>query len=145
MWLSPSAQRIAAATDAGTYQSTTNIYLNGTLSAAAAGCAAGWLDESHMLVNTYTSWHLHPVFEKALIVDSQGLVTASPTLPEIRSFQNLGSNLVYVPSLNSILNAVTAETVWSTTTSALQDFPVGAVAADHVFFSSGSVIRAEPL
>jgi hypothetical protein len=146
--LSPSGALIAAPTqfqDSNFLQSSTiNIYSNGMLTAAASGWAVDFLDDARFLTNIYGHFHDIPRYDHAELINPAGQVVASPTLPELEEIQTLGNDLIYSPVQNVIYNAVTGASVWSTATPAQTVIPTGAVGGDHVFFASGSTIRAEP-
>jgi hypothetical protein len=145
--LSPSGNRVALATAGHVMSVATNIYTDGVLSAASYGWPVGWLDDNRLLVDAYkeTSFGTS-TFDRVQIVSAGGQIVASPALPELFSLQSLGGDLIYVPEKNTIANALTAETVWSSPTPVVAPFASrpGAVAGGYVFFATETVIRAEP-
>jgi len=114
----------------------TNIYEGSTLVGAAAGWPVGWIDDTHVLVNSYGS-PPNTDYSGARIIDSTGVITASPALVELQAIQSLGGNRIYSPERNQILDLTTGDTVWSSATPTGQ---VGAVAGSNVIFASDDSI-----
>ncbi len=124
----------------------TGLYVNGTRSGAAVGWASGWLDDSRLIVNRFRGIPDEFAFVGADIVSSSGTLLAQPALPNMSRFQLVGTDTIYSPELNVILNATTGDTVWSSAApiSNNRSQNVGAVAGNYVYFVSGTTIRVEP-
>jgi len=122
-------------------QAGTNVYLNGSLSTAVSGWAAGWLAGNRLLVNNYTVSQGNTTFKNCVVYSSTGTPLGTPPLPELSSIQAVGSDDVYDQVRNSIYSATSGAVLWSTSSPALG---VGAVAGPRVVFASGAQVRAEP-
>ena len=118
---------------------TTNIYQNGTIVTSLSGWAVGWLDNSRLLVNNYST--NQPVYLGANIYGPTGTQLASPPIPELRSIQLVTSDLVYAPSINQILSLTTGAPTW---VSGDATVGLGAVAGSEVVFLSGNLVLAQP-
>lgn len=134
--LSPDGTLIAAANDTRTPSAVTTIYQNGTAVTAVPGFAVGWIDDSGLLVDTYTGQVGPPfAYSGCAIYSPTGTLIASPPLPEIMNFQTVGSGLIYAPDANTIYSTSTGSATWTST------YPhggVGAAAAGDVVFLSGA-------
>jgi hypothetical protein len=136
--LSPDGALIAAANNTRTPSAVTTIYQNGTAVTAVPGFAVGWIDDSDLLVDTYTGQG--PVFSYSgcAIYSPTGTLIASPPLPEIMHFQTVGSGLIYTPDSNTIYSTSTGSATWTST------YPYGGVGAtavgDVVFLSGARVV-----
>ncbi len=135
--LSPDGTLIAVSSTGGV--PTTNIYLNGALVTAVPGWAAGWLDNSHLLVQNSGSADF---YTSSAIVDPSGVTTSTPA-PHLFAdpFQVVGPDSIYVPAQNSIFSVSTGASIWTGVPSAV----VGAVAGSYVVFTSGNLVVSEPL
>jgi hypothetical protein len=139
--LSPDGTLIAAGNVGPDPTAAANIYKNSTLQSAVSGWPVGWLDNNRLLVNKYIPAHIGISYNGCVIVDANGLQVATPALPELSSFQVVGTTALYSPSLNTILSQTTGDTIWSSTSPTRH---IGAVSGGNVVFASGSTVRAEP-
>jgi hypothetical protein len=145
--LSPDGTLIAAAT--GPYDvsgSGTNILKNGALVTAVTGWPLGWLDDGHLIVNTYAPPTVPPMlgsppYTGASVLDAMGNKLASSAIPELHEFQPLTADTIYSAEINSILTVSTGATAWS---SGQASRGKGAVAGGYVIFASGARVLALP-
>lgn len=145
MQLSPDGTLIAASDGVRTSTTaaniTTNIIENGALVSAVPGLAVGWLDNNRLLVNNYGPIdHLSVPYLGASIYDPAGQKVTDSPLPELSKIQPIATDLVYSPSLNSILSVTSGAPVW---TSPNPGRGIGAVAGSRVVFASGAQVRIE--
>jgi hypothetical protein len=149
MQLSPDGTLIAASD--GVRASTTaaniitNIIKNGALVSAVPGSAVGWLDNNRLLVNNYgPASHAGNIipYLGASIYDAAGQKVTDSPLPELLKMQPIATDLVYSPSLNSILSVTSGDPVW---TSPNPGRGVGAVAGSRAVFASGAQVRIESI
>jgi hypothetical protein len=141
--LSPNGTKVAVSNGLSD-QSATNIYSNGALVTAVPGWVVGWLDATHILVNTYIVNHGSGGFlnySSCAIYDSSGTKTAAPPLPELKSFQVVSADSVYDPNSNAVYSITTGLPTW---TSASPSTGVGAVAGSNIVFASGNQVLVEP-
>jgi len=120
---------------------TSNLFDGPSLTGSLYGWAAGWVDESHLLVNRYASEN-H--YLNCTVVDTAGQVVSTPAFPEIRELQRIGPNTIYARNLNLIVNVLSGETLWSSAAPPVSYGQVGAVSGQEVFFTSGTTVRVEP-
>lgn len=137
--VSPNGNLIAASSDIRIPSVVTTIYSNGTPITAVPGFAVGWIDDTHLLVDTYVfDSRLVVRYNGCIIYSPAGSVLSSPPLPEIQSFQPLSPSLIYTPDSNTIYSTSTGTAIWSTT------YPYGGVGAtagtDVVFLSGARVV-----
>jgi hypothetical protein len=144
--LSPNGTLHALSSADRTFTTSTNIFLNGTLSTVVPGWAVGWLDDSRLLVNQYRDLpgSTPDTFDRCTIVNTLGQTIATPALPEMDSVQSVTASSVYSPRHNLILDLATGNTLWSSTSPVHVGWTAGAVAGNFVVFSSGATVRAEP-
>jgi hypothetical protein len=125
---------------------TTNTYINGTLSGAATGFALGWVDDNRLLVSQYEfrNHSTNLVYAATNVVNASGqLITASLPIPELTEMQVLPANLIYSPERNEIYDLTTAQRTWSSQAPHSQ-YTAGAVAGSNVIFTSKATLRIEP-
>jgi hypothetical protein len=134
--LSPDGTLIAVSNGGPAAGTTTNIFQNGVLVGAASGWAVGWLDNSRLLVNTYTSSNTIPPYAGAVIYSSSGTQLSTSAIPELSRIQALGGDQIYSPDENTIFSISSGQPVWTAT----QLSTDGAVAGSYVVFSAGSQI-----
>ena len=119
--------------------STTNIYRNGTLVTAIPGWAACWLDNTHLLVQTYSGAGLS--YASSAIVDPAGLKLSTPPPHDFEDpFQVVGPDSIYVPGQNSIFSVSAGASTWT----GVPSMVVGAVAGSYVVFTSGNLVVSQP-
>ncbi len=136
--LSPDGTLIAVSSNHNV-TATTNIYKNGALVTAIPGWAACWLDNTHLLVQTYSSAGLG--YASSVIVDPSGVTTSTPAPHDFQDpFQVVGPDSIYVPGQNSIFSVSTGAPTWTGTPSEV----VGAVAGSYVVFTSGNLVVSQP-
>lgn len=139
--LSSDGTKVAVSNSKST-ASATNLYNRGTLVTAVPGWAVGWLDDSRILVNSYTLTHTSPVtYSGSTIYSSSGSKLGAPPLPELQSLQIVSADSVYDPGSNAIYSTTTGMATW---TSASPSTGVGAVAGSNVVFASGSQVLVQP-
>jgi hypothetical protein len=95
--VSPSGTYFAATDVAPSPSSTTFIYQGTNYLAAVPGVAKGWIDDGHLLVQTYTSTSATSC-SATTIYDTGGDVLDTPSLPELDSFTLLPSNQLFAPN-----------------------------------------------
>jgi hypothetical protein len=138
--LSPDGTKVAVSNNKSD-TSGTNIYSNGILVTAVPGWVVGWLDDSRILVNTYTLSRLGtPAYTSSTIYSSAGTRLAAPPLPELQSLQIVNAGSVYDPGSNAIYSTTTGTATW---TSGSPSTGVGAVAGSDVVFASGSQVLVQ--
>jgi hypothetical protein len=137
--LSPDGTLVAVSGGPPDANSATNIYKNGVLVAAVPGWAVGWIDNSQLLVNSYTSGR-QLVYAGSTIYDPTGAKVATPPLPELREFQVATSDWIYSAQQNTIYSLTTGAAVW---TSPNPSAGIGAVSGSNIVFESGSRVLVE--
>jgi hypothetical protein len=107
------------------------------------GWVVGWLDGTHILVNSYIFNHQVAgyTYSGCVIYDFSGTKLAAPPLPELKSLQIVSADSVYDQSSNAVYSITTGLPKW---TSASSSTGVGAVAGSNVVFASGSQVLVEP-
>jgi hypothetical protein len=143
---------------------TTDIYTAGTLTAAVAGWAIGWLDDTRLLVEQFNQSPPPPstpggvgvatsFYTGAGIFSPSGANVGSSAIPQSQSTQVLGSDSIYSPNTNSIYSVSTSAVTWESADAfcfVTLNFPtcnatsVGAVSGSQVIFSLGSFVLAQP-
>lgn len=124
---------------------TTNIYVNGVLSAFTAGGAAGWIDENRMLVHRSRKARLSDFFPSyyiSAVVDANGQDLSEIDFRYPGPFQRVGTNLIYMPRENSIFDVTTGAVVWNSPLGRGES-AIGAVAGNYVIYVSDAFVRAE--
>jgi hypothetical protein len=130
--LSPDGTMVAVSNGAPSPTSTSNILKNGLLVTAVPGYAAGWIDNDSLLVNTY---NVDSSFQSAATYSATGTLQAAVSIPEVRIFQPVTSDLIYSPKLNAIFSLSSGSVIW---TSPNQATGVGAIAGRYVVYASGT-------
>jgi hypothetical protein len=138
--LSPDGTLVALSNNTRTPSAVTTIYQNGTSVTAVSGFAVGWIDDSDLLVDLYATQNGATVYTGCAIYSPTGTLVASPPLPQIMSFQTVGSGLIYTPDSNTIYSTSTGGATW---TSAYPYGGVGATADGDVVFLSGARVVAQ--
>jgi hypothetical protein len=141
--LSPDGTLIAVST-ISLGKATTNIYLSGALVTAIPGWAAGWLDNTQLLVQNGGGGPDSggPAYISSVIVNPSGVTTSTPAPHNFEDpFQVVGPDSIYVPSQNSIFSVTTGAAIW---TGAPASTPAGAVAGSNVVFVSGNLVVSQP-
>jgi hypothetical protein len=130
--LSPDGTLIAVSGGPPDPNSGTRVIKNGTLITAVPGEAVGWIDDNRLLADNYV-----PTlgYSGSAIYDSTGVKLASPSLPELKEFQAVTSDLIYSPYLNTIFSLPSGSPAWKSTIPA---YIVGAVSGPYVVFLSGN-------
>ncbi len=134
--LSPDGDYIAANVGPDGYEASSNFYQNGTVLTAVSGTAVGWIDETHVLVDNFSTDPYDFSYLGCTIYSPGGTPDSSPSLPEIQSFQNVSAGLIYVPASNTIYS--TSSSGSATWTSNYPSGGVGATAGGDVVFLSGA-------
>jgi hypothetical protein len=120
-----------------------NIYVNNLITTAAPlnGCAVGWVDTSHVLVDNYVFTLGSGVsYSNALLYDSSGNLVATLPVPA-GTILPINSSSFYMPSTNSVYSASTGAVVWTCT---LTSNGLGAVSGSDIVYVSGHRVIAEP-
>ncbi|WP_438010400.1 hypothetical protein WME89_18250 [Sorangium sp. So ce321] len=132
----------------------TQFYVNGVLVNAVPGCAVGWLDDTHALVQTYTDddWNNRWEYRASTIYDELGNPIATPPLPRITlapwNETAIGDGLVYgiVPVSPTAIHALYEHAIYDVETGAtLATLPEASVlAGSSVVYACGNAICAAP-
>jgi len=138
----------------------TNILQNGTLLTAITGMPVGWIDDGHLLINTFAENDLETDYAGCNVYSPSGSSTGPCALPQVRAFQALTSDSIYAANLGEILSVSTGTVSWTSgdLMSGVQE-PVlqggfsqdptggntapGAVAGNRVVFASGAYVLAQ--
>jgi hypothetical protein len=140
--LAPNGNAFATSSMQFSQDTTSNIYVGGTLATAVSGVAIGWIDDDRLLVNRYQGGQAALAYVGADIVAPSGQVLAPLVpLPHLFGIQSLPGNLIYSPQRNVIYNVQTGSVNWS---SNAPTHGTGAVAGSNVVFASDAYIRIEP-
>lgn len=124
------------ATSMGKASGGTNILQNGSLVTAVTGFPIGWIDDGHLLVNTYAQQ-----YTGCGVYSAAGQKTGPCALPEVTAFQSLTADTIYAVNLAEIVSISTGDVNW---TSADAISPsTGAIAGNHVVFVSGEQVIAQ--
>jgi Putative Ig domain len=132
----------------------TNLWQNNALVTAVSGWPAGWIDNSHLLVNTYQQDYINTQqgdYTGCAIYGPTGMSAGSCYLPDVLSFQTVTSDTVYALNLNAIVPVSTGAVSWTSgdavTSSYLSGPPplafMDTLAGSHVVFVSGSQVVAQ--
>lgn len=120
----------------------TNIYKNGTLTAAIPGIALGWLDNNRLLANQY-DWNVNKrmfMYTTAVIFNADGSQVSTVALPELTTFQLFNADTIYDPVHNALYSLSTGAKVWSGASPTTQ---VGAVSGSYVVYAADHRVVAE--
>lgn len=126
----------------------TNSYQNGTFATAVTGLPIGWIDDGHLLANTYKLLNGNgpPVYAACQVYSPTTGQSSGPcALPEVTAFQTVTPDTIYAVNLAAILSVSTGNIDWKSgdAASPLLGPLVGAVADNRVVFSSGPRILAQ--
>jgi hypothetical protein len=133
----------------------TNLWQNNKLVTAVSGWPAGWIDDAHLLVNTYQADYFVPEetdYIGCAIYGPTGMSAGSCVLPQVLSFQTVTSDTLYALNLNEIVSVSTGAVSWTSgdavaTSVNVLDLPTVAfmdtLAGKHVVFVSGSQVVAQ--
>jgi hypothetical protein len=124
----------------------TNLWNNGTLVTAVSGLPAGWLDNSHVLINNYAyaAEAADASYSGCSIYDSTGTAAGTCALKQATSqIQPLSSDLIYAPALNQILSVSTGAQTWASG-DPLDQGTGGALAGANIVFVSDGRLLAQP-
>jgi hypothetical protein len=135
----------------------TNIYNNGTFTAAVPSVAVGWLDDNRLILNDYVSVGNYPPPEViasngTVIYDAAGKKVGTTPFLGLGPFQvvSAANNAVYEMG-NTIVSLNTGATTWASGNfafaSASMFCPCGwtsAVSAAQVIFASDNLVLAQP-
>jgi hypothetical protein len=153
--ISPNGELIAAATAIPSLPGstvTTSIYDNGTISTAISGYALAWLDNTTLLVNTYStnSGTLPTIYKGAAIFSSTGVNQTAVPLPELDAVQVLSAQSVYSAHPNGIFSLPSGMEIWTSASPlsrsdlGVSPYP-GAVSGSEVVFLSKNLVLAESM
>jgi hypothetical protein len=141
--LSPSGNRVVIAQPRVGDDTTSNVYLNGVLSASIVGRAVMWIDENRMLVHRSRRNRPadpFPSYFGSFIVDVSGQDVGALTFDDAYDgFQRVDANHIFHPDTNSIFDVNTGAVVWHNPLGGR-----GAVAGNYVITRSGVTVRADP-
>lgn len=132
----------------------TNIWQNDKLLTAVSGWPAGWIDDAHLLVNTYQANYLNDQqtdYTGCAIYDPTGSSAGSCGLPQVLSFQTVTSDTLYALNLNAIVAVTTGAVSWASgdalaPSGFLASAPLtfmDTLAGNRVVFVSGSLVVAQ--
>jgi hypothetical protein len=133
----------------------TNILQNNKVVTAVSGWPVGWLDDSHLLVNTYQLDYLvnQADYNGCAIYGPTGMSAGTCNLPQLLSFQTVTSDTIYALNLNEIISVSTRAVSWASGNAASGESPTSpslpnltyadALAGNHVIFVSGSKVVAQ--
>jgi hypothetical protein len=135
---------------ATTSGSGTDLWNNSTLVTAVTGSPVGWVDDGHLLVNTYAlpfPGAPEPTYAGCNVYSPTGQSTGSCALPQVSAFDAVTSDLIYAVNLAEVLSISTGDVSWMSGDSPVPPgsgpASVGAVAGTHVIFMSGSNVLAQ--
>jgi len=141
--VSPDGTLIATSTGVATSGPNpgTNIIENGTVATAVTGLPTGWIDDGHLVVNTFAYTNLlTTVYAGCTVYSPSGQSTGPCALPQVTAFQPVTSDTVYALNLAEILSVSTGSVSWASGDVASQ---VGAVASSRAVFVSGAQVLAQ--
>jgi hypothetical protein len=136
---------------------TTAIYQNGTLQTTLAGYPVGWLDDSRLLVNSYSAEcgfidNAWVFYMGATIYGPTGTKLAAPpiggscgqqgTSGEIDSLQVVSSDLVYSQQGNAVTSLTSGANAWVSQDPFSGQW--GVFAGSAIVFVSGNLVLAQP-
>jgi hypothetical protein len=136
--LSPNGKRFTVTNALRAATSTTVIYENGAAKKTITGSAVGWLDDDHLLVQSYLPQPgmAYDLYEKSEVYDGQGNLAWSPPLPETKRFDLVGPFKILSKGDGNIYDVITGA-VTST------ELPAGSViAGPYIMSVSGRSLRA---
>jgi len=153
--LSPDGTEYAFFTQgtAGTCGTTNNfvwlatIYQNGVLQTPIAlfGAPIVWLDNTHLLVDTYASSCNGGAYTGAVIYSPTGVQLSTPSLPDMflnyRHISVVSPTSIYDPLTNTIYSTSTGS---ATFTGSLPTSGVGAATANYAIYATGHRVVVEP-
>src|SRR5579859_716208 len=114
--LSPGGATVAVTDRRRSASSSTQLYQGGKLVGAASGVAVGWIDDGHLVVDTYTGGVPlgSGTFAGTTIVDGVGQTVASPPLPEIPGFDVIDATRIFSHGDQAIYDWTTGARLQST-------------------------------
>jgi hypothetical protein len=136
---------------------TTSIYKNGTLATAVAGAAVGWIDNNHLLVQSYiqnmqTSGNVVPM--GTAIYDVLDNMQAATPLAVVGLFQPVSGMEIYETQSNVIVSLQSGATLWASGNALDYEYlglgiggtgaPGGGITPTQVVFASGAQVLAQP-
>jgi len=131
----------------------TNLYQNNKLVTAISGWPVGWIDDTHLLVNSY-----QPDFIVDVQTDYVGCAIYGPTganagtcqLPGVAALQSVNPDSVYANNLNEILTVSSGSVSWASGNTlanpiyAYSDYTyLDALAGHRVVFVSSAYVLAQ--
>lgn len=156
------ATSTGAATSAANPTPGTNILQNGTALTAVTGLPIGWIDDGHLVVNTFSettgTGGGTTVYAGCNVYSPSGQSTGPCVLPQVTEFQSVTSDTLYAPILGEIVSVSTGAVSWASgdTVSGsrapmLPGFPQytggpplpSALAGNRVVFESGAKVLAQ--
>lgn len=166
IFVSPNGTLIATSSDVeqsmGNPNFGTNILQNGTLLTAVTGLPIGWIDDGHLLVNTFVEatgpGGGEALYAGCAVYSPSGQSTGPCALPEVGAFQPVTADSIYVVNLGQIRSISSGAVSWMSGDSpeGIQQpiFPgpvqfggahggVAAVAGTRVVFESGAKVLAQ--
>jgi hypothetical protein len=128
-----------------------NIYQSGTLLTAVSGWPVGWIDDTHLLVNTYQPDYWVDTttdYVGCTIYNPTGQISGTCALPSVLSFQIVASDVLYALNLNAIVSISTGATLWMSgdavnPPNVTNSTYVSALAGKYVVFASGARVLAQ--
>lgn len=133
----------------------TDLWRNNALVTAVSGWPAGWIDDAHLLVNTYVQDYFDTGqgdYAGCAIFGPTGMSAGSCYLPNVMSFQTVTAATVYALNLNAIVSVSTGTVSWMSGDAVAPysnylETPslsfLDTLAGSHVVFVSGSLVVAQ--
>jgi hypothetical protein len=121
IFVSPDGTLFATSTGVGSSLANpnpgTNILENGTLVTAVTGLPVGWIDDGHLVVNTFTqqanTGGSVTVYAGCNVYSPSGQSTGACALPQITAFTPVTSDTIYAPILGEIVSVSTGNVSWA--------------------------------
>ena len=129
----------------------TNLLLNGSLLTAFKGLTVGWLDNTRLMVNNYTTDKTDNLYSSCALYGPTGSPMNAPcAIPvELTRFQPIAgqSDLIYAPQFNQVFSVSTGTINWASGNAAVGagsvQGPGGALAGSNAIFVSGIDLVAQ--
>jgi hypothetical protein len=144
--ISPDGTLIATSTTGPAATAGTSILKNGAPATAVSGWPVGWIDDGHLLVNTYTEVQsggaAYAGYAGCSVLDPTGQSTGPCALSqEVDAFEPVTADTIYSVYRSSIYSVSTGSVVWMSGDPASQS--AGAVAGNRAVFASGPRVLAQ--
>jgi hypothetical protein len=117
----------------------TNVYQNFALTTTISGGAFGWIDNSRLLIASYTGSDIYQ-YVNSTIYSPTGVAMTTPALPDLGVFQSVSADSVYSAQLNSIYSISSGAQLFG----GGDNTQGGAIAGAYVVFVSSTRVLAIP-